>query len=283
MTTSELTSPQIRPLNNHREAALDRATNGIRSCQRSILSDMVTIGRWLRDVRKNHYYLARYRTFTEYLEREALVSESNSYKWMEWSIYWDALTEQLNEGERLPSSGAQLVALNAAPDNKRGEAWRVCYTRSEEHGWFLSARMVKAIVYETYAPTKKVYPSKAKFVINGVQNLGEARKRIAEICGDKLLRQIDVGQYQVDEKDLMNWGRLDPDRIAFVGRAMEGLGWNLNRSLVAYAEKIDLNSRVRQLVARAIAEGKSITVRANGCKITVEKEPTDSIQRTTIG
>lgn len=276
MTISESMSPESLSLKNHREAALDRATAGIRLCQRSALREVVAIGRWLAQVKDQRLYLARWHTFYEYLDREALVARKNAQVWISWSIKWDQLHDQLPMDYPMPEAGGQLDALQEAPEKRRGEAWVISRRRSEESGHLITKRMLAAVIHEHYASNGRSGLSnnedKNSLEPPKIKSIAEARVRIAELCGDTLLRRIDRDFYHVPERDLIYWANGTDEQVRFTGRAIEHLFWDVTRARIAWAEKVDIDWSVRQLIAKMICQGQPMTIRANGCKITIAKE-----------
>ena len=261
MTTSELTS-QTRPaLNSYRSAGLDQATDAIRAHQRSVLKDLVAIGSWLTKVKEQHLYLARYRTFREYLEREALVSHRLANLWMGWAVRWKVLEEDL-EPHEMPANASHLTALDDLPENKRVEAWRIVLNRSKEERWPINAKIVRNIIRSNYLLPD---PVPERVTENTVKTLKDARIRIADLCGDHLMRQIDLDMYHVPSHDLMLWARQDEERVIFIGRCVSELGWDVSRANLFYADKLSRKSSLTDIVNRAIAQGGPLKIKINGC------------------
>jgi hypothetical protein len=258
-------STATSPRTDLRANGLEHELELIRSNFEVTLYSEAQIGGCLARIKDQGLYLAKYPSFSDFVHEELEINHVRAKKLVDIHTAWEDLAKQLPNGFQMPHRSTHLWALKMAPPNHRGTLWRLVVENKHLFQGKISHQAIETIFHEHFALKDNGLPrNKIPARITSEQ----ARIKVGEICGSELLRKIDRGQCRVTEQEFIMWAKQEPEMIAYIGRAMDKMGWQVVRSIHAFHQQITGESTIKDIVSSAIAHDRPVTIHTHGYTLT---------------
>lgn len=265
MTT--VTGPKVSssPSRESRESQLRRETSILASSEGKALENHAAAGMALRRIRENALWAVKHASYHEFLREEGLEIR-RATRYVTLSLKWEELKKTIDPETPMPERISHLLALDQVKAEHRGFVWMTVLNEGKPvTPSLINCTIRTAILASSSVRGPEVLKEES---VKGVQ---EARKRIGELCGEKVLGGIDNNKYRVSQKELIVWARQDDENVHAICRAVTKLGWTITKAIDALFKPLSPGTTMRELAALNIMRNRPVAIAFGGSSIRAEE------------